>query len=530
MGLIDKIENKLSGSHKEDPSSNNSSSSPSSNRHTSGEHGQQQQYQRGSHEGRTSGGVSDSYQGGNSSGHHNPLQHPIGSSTGGSGITGGTMKDGVPMSSSHGGSGAGLGSAAAGAGVGGAGAYGASQYGKDVLPSGQTGVHGANVSQTSDQLRDTHLGSGQQHNTPREPFDPYSSKGQQTAANAADQRAGYGASQNRAEAGDMGSRSYASGQDVQRSPHGGVTNQVSDLKTGPHSHLENREAVPTAGGQRVGSGSGAGSGNMPGAFDSYESQGQQQHHYGRDAALAGGAGAGGVGAYEAAKHTSHGGPASKTVGPHDSNIANVMDPRVQPDRDNLRHMDSKEHRRDVGMTGAGTGAGAGAAAGYGSSHHPSTHSNTTNSSSSAPYGQNVSYMNKSASPDTPLTSTSSTGERYPPGTATTSAAQQDSHHYGRDAALAGGAGALGAGGVAAASHHQHQGTGQQGVEHGSLSSSNKTAPGMSGTSSTSAVGGSGIGSSHSASRSKGMGSAYEAGYEAGYRDAMEHVKSGGSAH
>lgn len=60
---------------------------------------------------------------------------------------------------------------------------------------------------------------------------------------------------------------------------------------------------------------------------------QSKSHMGRDAALAGGAGAAGVGAYEASKDT---GPASKTIGPHDSNVANIMDPRVQPEPEKMK--------------------------------------------------------------------------------------------------------------------------------------------------------------------------------------------------
>ncbi|KAL1645130.1 hypothetical protein SLS61_008453 [Didymella pomorum] len=91
-------------------------------------------------------------------------------------------------------------------------------------------------------------------------------------------------------------------------------------------------------------------------------QPQPQHHYGRDAGLAG-AGAG-VGA-AAAAGLAHSGsrdqpagqhtvgsptedPASKTIGPHKSNIANILDPRVQPDPAKQKdHTTSGPHQSDM---------------------------------------------------------------------------------------------------------------------------------------------------------------------------------------
>ena len=97
---------------------------------------------------------------------------------------------------------------------------------------------------------------------------------------------------------------------------------------------------------------------------------QSKHHYGRDAALAGGAGAAGAGAYELGKGHNDTGPASKTIGPHDSNLANVMDPRVRPDADkllksgqsNVANEPAKEHHygRDATVAGGAGAAGLGA--------------------------------------------------------------------------------------------------------------------------------------------------------------------------
>jgi len=71
------------------------------------------------------------------------------------------------------------------------------------------------------------------------------------------------------------------------------------------------------------------------------------HHYGRDAAVAGGAGAAGVAAYDATndKQGTDTGPAPRTVGPHESDVANVIDPRIQPDPQSLKESAKPEDKR-----------------------------------------------------------------------------------------------------------------------------------------------------------------------------------------
>jgi len=75
--------------------------------------------------------------------------------------------------------------------------------------------------------------------------------------------------------------------------------------------------------------------------------GAHDHHYGRDAAV--GAGAVGLGEHEHRKHegvTGHGTTGqTTTAGPHSSNLANKLDPRVDSDRSN-----------QYGTTGAGIGS------------------------------------------------------------------------------------------------------------------------------------------------------------------------------
>ncbi|KAF1923197.1 uncharacterized protein M421DRAFT_9842 [Didymella exigua CBS 183.55] len=87
---------------------------------------------------------------------------------------------------------------------------------------------------------------------------------------------------------------------------------------------------------------------------------QPQHHYGRDAGLAGA----GVGAATAAGLAHSGSrdkltgqrtvgstaedPASKTIGPHTSNIANILDPRVKPDPSKQKdHTTTGPHQSDT---------------------------------------------------------------------------------------------------------------------------------------------------------------------------------------
>lgn len=119
-------------------------------------------------------------------------------------------------------------------------------------------------------------------------------------------------------------------------------------------------------------------------------------HYGRDAAAAGGAGAAGVGAYEAYEHRDTG-PASKTIGPHDSNVANVVDPRVKPEPSQMKEQE------------------------------PIT---------SGPYKSDLANV-----ADPRVTSDKE------------KAAQEGTqHHYGRDAAVVGGTGAAGAGAYEAYEH------------------------------------------------------------------------------
>jgi len=129
------------------------------------------------------------------------------------------------------------------------------------------------------------------------------------------------------------------------------------------------------------------------------------HHLGRDAALAGGVGAAGVGAYE----SSRGGAASTTAGPHDSNLLNKADPRVDSDL---------SQQRGTSTPGLGHGS-------------------------------------STMGPSSGVTDSSIGGTGFPSESTSGSTTGRD-HHLGRDAGIAG-AGAAGLGAYGGEKHHHGQG-------------------------------------------------------------------------
>ena len=152
----------------------------------------------------------------------------------------------------------------------------------------------------------------------------------------------------------------------------------------------------------------------------------KEHHHGRDAALAGGAGAAGVGAYEAEKHHHQqdlSGLGSSTTEPHHSHHHGHHDRQEQ----------AREHHtgRDAGLAGAGT------AAAYEAERH---HGHPTQSST------------------VPSTTPGMTSSSRDPAVS----GQDSGHHYGRDAGLVG---AGGVGAYEADKHlgHHNQGTSAQGT-------------------------------------------------------------------
>ncbi|ESZ93464.1 BcPIO4 [Sclerotinia borealis F-4128] len=126
---------------------------------------------------------------------------------------------------------------------------------------------------------------------------------------------------------------------------------------------------------------------------------QQDHHYGRDAVVAGGVGGA---AYETNKL--HHNSASTTAGPHSSNLENKVDPRVDSNRSREQH----QYGRDASL-----GGGAGTATYEADRHHHNT-ANTT-------AGPHSSNLENKADPRVD------------------SDRSKEGHHYGRDAALGGAA-------------------------------------------------------------------------------------------
>jgi hypothetical protein len=143
---------------------------------------------------------------------------------------------------------------------------------------------------------------------------------------------------------------------------------------------------------------------------------QNEHHYGRDAALVGGAGALGAGAYEHQR-----GPTenigTSAFNPRSTNTANVVDPNHDPILEQQRL--ERERALEAAMAGGVGSAGVG-------SHHGSTNQSTLESP----------FASRSTNTDPTLTQ------------------RQPEHHYGRDAALAGGAAGLGAGAYEHGRHHE----------------------------------------------------------------------------
>jgi hypothetical protein len=151
-----------------------------------------------------------------------------------------------------------------------------------------------------------------------------------------------------------------------------------------------------------------------------------EHHYGRNAALAGGAGAAGAAGYAALQNDrGDTGPASKTIGPHESNIANIVDPRVRPEPEKMKEhttagpwqsdtlnkldpkVESDPNKADVKAHGYATGV------------------------ATQPIGQQQQQQQLPAD-------------------------QDKDHHYGRDAAVVGGTGAAAYGATQAYDQHEQE--------------------------------------------------------------------------
>ncbi|KAI5249866.1 hypothetical protein E4T43_00427 [Aureobasidium subglaciale] len=162
---------------------------------------------------------------------------------------------------------------------------------------------------------------------------------------------------------------------------------------------------------------------------------QQQSHHGRDAAVLGGAGAAGAGAYEYNKH--RGTDTSESIGssafdPRSTNTANYVDPNHDP----ILEQQRQERERALAAAMASGGAGTVGAGAYEHNKH---------------HGSSATGSNVGASSFDPRST--NTSNVVDPSTDPTLAQQNQGHHYGRDAAVVGGTGAVGAGAYEYGKHH-----------------------------------------------------------------------------
>ena len=194
---------------------------------------------------------------------------------------------------------------------------------------------------------------------PQQPYDPYSSKGQQRAADAV---TGGSSGTSRSQAQNFSRNNYDDSS-VARSKHGGIVNQNEDP----------RYTSGTTGGQSYDNSSGTTSGSQPTSTP--------HHHYGRDAALAGGLGAGGVGAYEMGRSHDHNttsqNPSSSrytsgnTNQPQDVSYMNQSaDAAPISSADQYAGRSSTEKPDMAGSTASMGTAGTSSTTGGGSSEHP----------------------------------------------------------------------------------------------------------------------------------------------------------------
>jgi hypothetical protein len=218
--------------------------------------------------------------------------------------------------------------------------------------------------------------------------------------------------------------------------------------------------------------------------DTHQTGESSQHHYGRDAAIAGGLGAAGVGAYTATRdHKGDStGPASETIGPHTSNAANIVDPRVQPDpsvqghqvgpsstsedpasktigphKTNLANIidprvkpdPEKQKSHHTGEPTTSEAIRRDVMPGDGDHHHHGRDTAVVGGTGAAGYGAYEAGKAYDSHRNT-QPGASMNEQRYDPtATGAHQPAGASEHHYGRDAAIVGGLGAAGAGAYAA---------------------------------------------------------------------------------
>ncbi|OJD30124.1 dehydrin-like protein 3 [Diplodia corticola] len=161
----------------------------------------------------------------------------------------------------------------------------------------------------------------------------------------------------------------------------------------------------------------------------------QEHHYGRDAAIAGAGATAAAGLYETRrKGSTDTDPATLTHGPHKSNVANILDPRVLPDPNKMKGHQAQSTETDPASRTVGP--------------HSSNIANVVDP-------RVLPQPEKMKQHTTVGPHQSDTLNRMDRKVDSDPSSEANQHHYGRDAAIAGGLGA-GAAGAYAASQHQHE--------------------------------------------------------------------------
>ena len=183
---------------------------------------------------------------------------------------------------------------------------------------------------------------------------------------------------------------------------------------------------------------------------------QHGHHYGRDAAIAGGVGAAGYGAYQASRpeDTSYNTP---KVPEHQSATQTSLPQPTQPAQQVQPSQTGQHHHGRDGAVGAGVGA-----AGYGA--YKSLHDKQdTLHTSQNPYQSHIPVRQPAQqTPQHPVQQPLSQPQvQQQPIQSQPLPTQQSQHHYGRDAAVTGGAGLAGYGASKAYSQ-----SGQDRSDHG----------------------------------------------------------------
>ncbi|PSN74985.1 hypothetical protein BS50DRAFT_567735 [Corynespora cassiicola Philippines] len=152
--------------------------------------------------------------------------------------------------------------------------------------------------------------------------------------------------------GAAGVGAYAAGKNLQDVPEGQEIfptehNPYSSTKIDPRVDSRSSNLKDDSIGKNHGHGTGLTQVDTSGVEPKDE---KSDHHYGRNAALAGAGAATAGGLYYASKRDDKQdtGPASSTIGPHKSNIANIVDPRVQPQPEKQKgHVTAGPHESDM---------------------------------------------------------------------------------------------------------------------------------------------------------------------------------------